>query len=223
MRVIVAGCGRVGAQLAVSLSEDGHAVAVIDKDSGAFARLDDDFSGDTFVGYVFDRPTLERAGIRQTQAFVAVTSGDNSNIVSARTAKERYGVERVVARIYDPIRADIYERLGITTIASSAWTAGAVLRELLPEGRRIETSVGAGEGNVAIVVATVPDAVHAVEASVLNRPRHSVLVAITRQGSTHLPGVGELLEGGDRVHLAVDRQAVDRVDAVMNSLMEDDG
>ncbi|MDQ3030256.1 MAG: TrkA family potassium uptake protein, partial [Actinomycetota bacterium] len=114
MHVIIAGCGRVGGQLARELADDDHEVVVIDKRPEAFRRLGDDFAGRTLVGIVFDRATLETAGIKQAQAFVAVTSGDNSNVVSARTAREHYKVERVVARIYDPERAAIYERLGIT-------------------------------------------------------------------------------------------------------------
>ena len=210
MHVVIAGCGRVGSQLANSLNGDGHSVVVIDKNPRAFRRLADDFSGRTLQGIVFDREVLEEAGIRQAQAFVAVTSGDNSNVVCARTAKDRFGVERVVARIYDPERASIYERLGLTTIASARWTAEAVLQKLLPEGDRVEGSISpTASGDVVLLTLTVPAHVHQVPTSKLEQPGTTVLVAISRGGSTNLPVSGAVLEGGDLVHLAVARDAVD--------------
>lgn len=221
MLVIIAGCGRVGAQLAEALDEEGHDVVVIDKDPSAFRRMDESCAGRTLKGIVFDRPTLEEAGIRRAQAFVAVTSGDNSNIVSARTAKERYGVERVVARIYDPDRAKIYERLGITTIAAASWTTQSVLQALLPAGQRIDTSIGPGEGDIVVVTATVPEGVHGVEASRLNKAGKSVLAGVTREGTTHLPAEGLLLESGDQVHVAIEREAVDTVRELVADLLEE--
>jgi trk system potassium uptake protein len=212
VHVVIAGCGRVGSQLANTLSGDGHDVVIIDKDARAFRRLGSDYSGRTLAGIVFDRQILEDAGIRRAQAFVAVTSGDNSNVVSARTAKDRFGVERVVARIYDPDRASIYERLGLTTIASARWTAEAVLRELLPRGDRIEGSVDpGGGGDVVMISVTVPRHLHAVPLSALEDPGNIVLTAIGRGGSTTLPGPGTVLEGGDHLHLAVHRDQVDTV------------
>jgi trk system potassium uptake protein TrkA len=207
---VIGGCGRVGSTLARSLSEDGHSVVVIDKNPRAFRRLGEDFGGRTLTGIVFDRDLLEEAGIRRAQAFVAVTSGDNSNVVSARTAKDRFGVEHVVARIYDPERASIYERLGLTTIASARWTTEAVTRALLPEGDRIEGSVGpGGGGDVVMITLTVPTHVHALPATLVQKPGEAVLVAITRGGSTMLPVANAVLEGKDQVHLAVNRDAID--------------
>ena len=210
MHVVIGGCGRVGSTLARSLSEDGHSVVVIDKNARAFRRLGEDFGGRTLTGIVFDRDLLEEAGIRRAQAFVAVTSGDNSNVVSARTAKDRFGVEHVVARIYDPERASIYERLGLTTIASARWTTEAITRALLPEGDRVEGSVGpGGSGDVVMITLTVPTHVHALPATLAQKPGEAVLVAITRGGSTMLPIANAVLEGGDQVHLAVNRDAID--------------
>lgn len=211
MHAIIAGCGRVGAQLASSLADDGHEVAVVDKRPTAFRRLGDDFKGRTVTGIAFDRTTLEEAGIRRAQAFVAVTNGDNSNIVAARTAQERYGVERVVARIYDPQRALIYERLGITTIASARWTAEAIMRELLPVGERVEGGLGPGPGAVVLVTLAVPPGASGVTAGDVEQPGQCVLAAVTRQGRTRLPERGELLQGGDQLHLAVDRGSLDEV------------
>ncbi|MEV4135357.1 TrkA family potassium uptake protein [Dactylosporangium sp. NPDC049742] len=134
MHVVIMGCGRVGSTLAISLEQRGHSVAVIDSDADAFRRLGGDFTGATVTGVGFDRDVLLSAGIERADAFAAVSSGDNSNIISARVARETFGVERVVARIYDPKRAEVYERLGIPTVATVRWTADRMLRHLVPEG-----------------------------------------------------------------------------------------
>jgi trk system potassium uptake protein len=221
VHVVIAGCGRVGSQLARTLDEGGHDVVVIDKDAGAFRRLGRGFSGQCLQGIVFDRQVLEDAGIRRAQAFVAVTSGDNSNVVSARTAKDRFGVDRVVARIYDPERATIYERLGLTTIASARWTAEAVLRALLPDGNRIEGSVGpGGSGEVVIITLTIPRGLHGLPTAKIERAGEAVLVAITRGGQTGLPVANALLEGGDQVHLSVARDRVDEIRERIEDLEE---
>jgi trk system potassium uptake protein len=134
VHVVIMGCGRVGSTLAQSLEQRGHTVAVIDVDADAFRRLGGDFHGTTVTGVGFDRDVLLQAGIERADAFAAVSSGDNSNIISARVARETFGVERVVARIYDPKRAEVYERLGIPTVATVRWTADRMLRHLVPEG-----------------------------------------------------------------------------------------
>src|SRR5437667_7464863 len=132
------GCGRVGSTIAHSLEAAGHSVAVVDQDAGAFRRLGPDFQGRQVTGVGFDRDTLIEAGIEEADAFAAVSSGDNSNILSARVARETFGIENVVARIYDPKRAEIYQRLGIPTVATVRWTADQMLRRLLPEGSQAE-------------------------------------------------------------------------------------
>ncbi|MFC0004032.1 potassium channel family protein [Micromonospora siamensis] len=128
------GCGRVGSTLAHSLESRGHSVAVIDQDADAFRRLGPDFAGITVTGAGFDGEVLRQAGIERADAFAAVSSGDNSNIISARLARETFGVSRVAARIYDQRRAQVYERLGIPTVATVRWTADRMLRHLVPEG-----------------------------------------------------------------------------------------
>ena len=133
MHVVVVGCGRVGSELALSLERSGHSVAVIDKNADAFRkRLPEDFSGQKVVGFGFDRDHLIEAGIERAGAVAAVTSGDNSNILTARIARENFAIDRVVARIYDPRRALIYQRLGISTVATVSWTTDQVMRRLLP-------------------------------------------------------------------------------------------
>ena len=134
MHVVIMGCGRVGSTLAHSLESRGHSVAVIDQDADAFRRLGPDFAGITVTGAGFDGDVLREAGIERADAFAAVSSGDNSNIISARLARETYGVSRVVARIYDSRRAQVYERLGIPTVATIRWAAGRMGRHLVPEG-----------------------------------------------------------------------------------------
>ena len=134
MHVVIMGCGRLGSTLAHNLDTRGHSVAVIDQNSDAFRRLGADFGGQTVTGIGFDRDVLREAGIERADAFAAVSSGDNSNIISARLARETFGVSRVVARIYDSRRAQVYERLGIPTVATIRWAADRMVKHLVPEG-----------------------------------------------------------------------------------------
>src|SRR5262247_3581699 len=134
VHIVIMGCGRVGSTLAHILEDRGNTVSVIDRDPEAFRRLRSAFKGDRITGIGFDRAVLTQAGIERADAFAAVSSGDNSNIIAARVARETFGIERVAARIYDPRRAEVYERLGIPTVATVRWTADQMLRRLLPEG-----------------------------------------------------------------------------------------
>ena len=134
MHVVIMGCGRVGSTLARGLEVRDHSTAVIDQNPDAFRRLGPSFTGSTVTGRGFDRDVLKRAGIETADAFAAVSSGDNSNIISARVAREQFGITNVVARIYDPGRAEVYERLGIPTVATVTWAADQVLRRLVPHG-----------------------------------------------------------------------------------------
>ncbi|MGH8876041.1 MAG: potassium channel family protein [Stackebrandtia sp.] len=133
MHVVIMGCGRVGAALAQQLSSRDHSVAIIDQNPEAFRRLGADFEGRSITGVGFDKQTLTEAGIARADAFAAVSSGDNSNIIAARVARELYNVKTVVARIYDSGRAIVYERLGIPTVATVRWTADRFMRYLLPD------------------------------------------------------------------------------------------
>src|SRR2546422_10638407 len=136
VHVVVVGCGRVGSELAGTLEKSGHTVAVIDKNPNAFRRLPAGYAGQRVVGFGFDRDNLEEAGIERAGAVAAVTNGDNSNILVARIARETFGIDRVVARIYDPRRAVIYQRLGIPTVATVSWTTDQVMRRLLPSDQQ---------------------------------------------------------------------------------------
>jgi trk/ktr system potassium uptake protein len=134
LHVVIMGCGRLGSTLAHKLDSRGHSVAVIDQNADAFRRLGAEFGGTTVTGIGFDRDVLQSSGIDRADAFAAVSSGDNSNIISARLARETFGVSRVVARIYDAKRAQVYERLGIPTVATIRWAADRMVRHLVPEG-----------------------------------------------------------------------------------------
>ncbi len=155
MHVIVVGCGRVGSELAVRLQTDGHGVAVIDKNARAFRRLPEDWPGQTVVGFGFDRDDLAAAGVERAGALAAVTSGDNSNILTARIARETFQIPNVVARIYDPRRALIYQRLGIPTVATVTWTTDQVVRRLFPDKAIIEYTDATGE--IDFLEVTLPD------------------------------------------------------------------
>jgi trk/ktr system potassium uptake protein len=155
MHIIVVGCGRVGSELAMELSEDGHSVVVIDKNRDSLRRLTH-FHGKTIVGSGFDRDVLYQADAMTADALASVTSGDNSNILCARIARDHYNIKNVVARIYDPARADIYMKLGIPTVATSSWTVAQVKRWMLPTDDSIEWSDIAG--SLHLVERIVPDA-----------------------------------------------------------------
>lgn len=211
MHAVIVGCGRVGAELASSLGKRGFTVAVIDKDPKSFVkRLHPDFSGKSLVGLGFDRDLLEEAGIKEAQIFMAVTNGDNSNIVSARVAKEYYQVPNVAARIYDPRRAAIYERLGISTVAIVAWTTDQILARVLPASESVEWTVGAGE--VVVVGVQSPPGLVGRPMSDLNEPGKVQLVAVTRFGESVLPDENMLIQEGDFIHLSVLRSALGQLD-----------
>lgn len=222
MHVIIAGCGRVGSLLAVRLDADGHEVVIIDRNRHAFVRLPQEFGGRTLEGIAFDRAVMEKAYVEQADAFVAVTSGDNSNIVAARTASERFGVTPVVARIYDPARAGIYERLGITTIASAQWAIEETLRTLRGgDDGVLAASLGPGSGDVVVLSLAVPGTVTAAPVADLHVPGERVVAGVTRQGRTSVPGSDALVEGGDLVHVAVVREGMDEARAAVTRLEGD--
>ena len=206
------GCGRVGAALATALEGHGHSVAVIDQLAEAFRRLEPTFEGKKVTGLGFDRDTLLQAGIEEAYAFAAVANGDNSNIVAARVVRETFGVQNVVARIYDPHRAEIYQRLGIPTVATVRWTTDQVMRRLLPMGATDEFRDSSGQ----ITLAQVD-----VHVGWIGRPVHSMETAsgarvafLTRYGDGVLPTPSSVLQENDVVHVLTrvdDLPAVERV------------
>ncbi len=200
MRVVVMGCGRVGASLAEALSRLGHQVAIIDRDPTAFHRLSEEFIGERITGMGFDREVLLRAGIEQADAFAAVSSGDNSNIISARVAREMFGVAHVVARIYDAKRAAVYERLGIPTIATVPWTTDRLLNILTHD---TETARWRDPtGTVAVAEATVHEGWVGHRVTTLEEATGSRVAFLIRFGSGVLPEPKTVIQSGDQVYLA---------------------
>lgn len=210
MHVVVVGCGRVGAGLAGEIEAAGHSVAVVDRRSKAFGRLPEDFGGRTVVGVGFDRDRLRAAGVEEAGAVAAVTSGDNSNILVARVARETFGIERVVARIYDPRRAAIYERLGIPTIATVRWTTERVLQRVLPERPTVDWIDPSAK--VVLLERTVPAAWAGHPAVDLDADGTARVVSVTRLGVAQVPTSNLLLQDGDAVHMALLGDGVDAFD-----------
>jgi len=211
MHVIVVGCGRVGSELAVALESEGHTVAVIDKNRNAFRRLPERFTGRAVLGFGFDRDHLEQAGIGEAQALAAVTSGDNSNILTARIARETYGIEHVVARIYDPRRAIIYQRLGIPTVATVSWTTDQVHRRLLPD--RTVSEWTDATGAISLIERELPDGWAGRKLIELDEGDRFRLVALSRAGQARLVTPTLVGQEGDILHLAVRTDAVEELRA----------
>ena len=211
MRIVIMGCGRVGSTLAQSLEMRGHAVAVIDQNPDAFRRLGADFGGLTVTGVGFDREVLIEAGVERADAFAAVSSGDNSNIISARLARETFGVQRVVARIYDQKRAEVYERLGIPTVATVRWTADRMIRHLVPE------SVGELWRDPTSTVSMIEVPVHhdwlSKPISALEEASGARVAYIMRFGIGTLPTPSTVLQDGDQVFMLVTDDMVEPVSA----------
>jgi trk system potassium uptake protein TrkA len=212
---VIMGCGRVGATLAQSLEASGHSVAVVDQNPDAFRRLPGEFTGKKVTGMGFDRDTLVQAGIEDAYAFAAVSDGDNSNILSARVVRETFGVEKVVARIYDPQRAEIYQRLGIPTVATVKWTSDQMLRRLLPQGHVPEFTDPSGK----VVIAEMPVATAWVGRRV-SEIEHAVggrLAYVTRLGEGMLPKPDTVYQEGDLLHIALRREDLATAERVLDA------
>ncbi len=212
------GCGRVGGELTVQLAKAGHAVSIIDKRPEAFDRLPPGFDAKTIVGLGFDREVLERAGIKEAGAFVAVSNGDNSNIVSARVAREHYHVPKVIARIYDPRRADIYERLNIPTVASVRWAAKQI--QFLLFHSREEMKESFAGGSLMHLQREVPDHLVGKPVSSVEAEGAIRVIGVDRGGSGYLPTHSSTFQEGDVAHFVVARDALDRLDVLLQPVAE---
>lgn len=215
VHAVIVGCGRVGAELADALAQREFTVAIIDKNPAAFEHLHSGFTGKTLVGPGFDRDILEQAGIKEADVFIAVTNGDNSNIVCARIAKEHYGRRTVAARIYDPRRAQIYERLGIPTVATVAWTTDQVLARVMPPSQAILGTIGSGD--VVAIGVEVPDTAAGATVSDLNVPGHILVTAVTRFGKTEVAQPHTIVQQGDFLSMVVVRSELGRIDEHLSS------
>jgi trk system potassium uptake protein TrkA len=201
MKIIIVGCGRMGSELSNQLSGDGHDVTVVDKDPRTFYRLDPSFKGTTVTGHGFDREVLIRAGIERSDALAAVTAGDNTNIITARVAHMVFNVPSVVARLYDPRRAEIYQRLGLQTVSSTRWGVNRVMQLLVH--RYLNVAISLGNGEVDVVELEIPP--HWVKRTIsdVTMPGVIMVAAVTRQGKTWIPLPGAPFHEGDRAALAV--------------------
>jgi trk system potassium uptake protein TrkA len=209
VHVVIMGCGRVGSTLARSLEDRRHTVAIIDTNPDAFRRLGASFNGTKVTGVGFDRDVLDVAGIDHADAFAAVSSGDNSNIIAARVAREGFGIQQVVARIYDPGRAEVYQRLGITTVATVKWTADQVLRRLLPGAT--EPDYRDPTGTIRIDSVPVPGAWVGQQTLAFQEQSGSRIAWIDRLGEGVLPARTTVLQEGDVLHLVMREGTADRV------------
>ena len=207
------GCGRVGSGLALELESAGHTVAVIDQNRESFRRLGPNFAGRTVAGVGFDRDTLLEAGIAEADAFAAVSNGDNSNILAARVARETYGVENVVARIYDAGRAEIYQRLGIPTVATVLWTTDQILRRLVPEGSRSEWRDASGL--IQLCEVHLEASWYGRPASIVEERTPARLAFITRLGEGLIPDENTVLQEGDLLHVMVAEKDLAEVDSIL--------
>ncbi len=213
MQVIIIGCGRVGTELTVQLSRAGHDCTIIDKRASAFDRLPPGFKGRTIVGLGFDRDILEDAGIKEADAFVAVTSGDNSNIVSARVAREYYHVPSVIARIYDPRRAEIYERLNIPTVATTTWGVKQIMLMLTHPREEMKESLAGGD----LFRMRIKVPAHLVGSSVsqLNVDGQILVIGVDRGGHGFIPVASSTFQDGDIAQLMIQKDAVSTLDELL--------
>ncbi len=217
MHMIVVGCGRVGSTVARELTEAGHDVVVIDRRADAFRRLGEDFVGRTMTGIGFDKAVLTAAGISSESGVMAVTSGDNSNILIARVARETFGVQRVVARIYDPRRAVVYERLGIPTVASVAWTSARVLRSVLPQGTEVEWTDPSS--TFALIERRISAAGAGRSVAQLDAAGGRVCL-VSRSGQPRMPTATLLLQEDDLIQIMVAGDGVDAIDLILTGAHE---
>ena len=214
MRAIIIGCGRVGSALATRLAVDGHDVRVVDRNPKARRLLPKNFTGQFRAGNGYSRGILRTAGIEQADAFIAVTSGDNSNIVAARTAKEYYHVPIVIARIYDPRRADIYRELGIPTVASVRWTVERIHQML--EHRHLTPEQTFGNGETLLVRSQLPPYLAGRPLADLDLDGEIRVVEVTRGGRSLIPTHGAKAEPDDLVTFAVAATALGRLRAFLD-------
>jgi trk system potassium uptake protein TrkA len=213
MHVIIVGCGRVGASTAAALAREGHSVVVVDRDPNAFRLLPAGFQGTTIVGAGFDKQVLEKAGIAEADALVAVTSGDNTNIVAARVAKEVFRVPDVISRIFDPQRAEIYRRYGIQTFAPTAWSTGRIVELLVSP--HVERTQSFGNGEVQLIAAWAPQHLVGKPVHDLNVPGEIQVALIVRMGKGLIPVSGTSFEADDHIHAVVHQSSMERFQKMM--------
>ncbi|WP_424347044.1 potassium channel family protein [Kocuria sp. CH-021] len=212
---VIMGVGRVGTMVAHTLEDSGHTVAVIDQDDRAFRRLRKSFEGKKVTGLGFDQEVLRRAGIEEAYAFAAVSSGDNSNIIAARVARETFKVRHVVARIYDPSRAEFYQRLGIPTVAAVRWSADQALRRILPE-QTITADFREASGRLQLGELSLDDSWSGLHLDAIEEATGVRIAFVTRFGEGVLPGPDMSYQQGDVVHAMMRTDDVEAVSRVLS-------
>jgi trk system potassium uptake protein TrkA len=210
MRIVIMGCGRVGSQLSLELLAGDHKVSVVDKNARAFWRYPPGDAARTVVGLGFDRDVLEEAGVKEADAFVAVSSGDNSNIVSARVALEHYHVPRVIARIYDPRRAEIYQKLNIPTVATTTWGVKQIQLMLFHDGQEVRESIGGGD--ILRVRVPVPKHLVGKPATAVNVDGKLLVAGVSRGGRGFIPTDRNTLQEGDFLAVMLAKDAMKMLD-----------
>ena len=213
MKVIVMGCGRVGEQVSLIMANEGHEVSVIDYDADALDRLGENFKGQKVKGVGFDKDVLIEAGIEDADAFAATSSSDTANIIAARIARNVYRVPRVVARLFDPRKAEIYQRLGLMTISSTTWGAERIHELLIHTA--LDPVHSFGNGEVHLLDMETPPRLIGRQVKNLSIASEISVVAITRQGEAFIPLFGTELRAQDRLHLVVLASAIDRLEELL--------
>ena len=213
MKIIIMGCGRVGSQVSLLLVRHGHEVTVIDHDDNAIARLGMEFKGKVVHGLGFDKNILLEAGVESAEGFVAASSSDNANIVAARIARNIFRVPRVVARLYDPVRAEVYQRLGLTTISSTAWGAERIVEVVTHADLDVLTVFS--DGGATMVRVEAPARLNRHRVTQMNIPGEVSVTAITRNDHTFLPVSGTEFQEGDIIYLAVIPSAMLRLEELL--------
>jgi trk system potassium uptake protein TrkA len=217
MKVVIMGCGRVGEQLARLMDKEGHEVTIIDLDSRALKRLGSSFKGHKVRGIGFDRDVLMKAGIEDADAFAATSASDNANIIAARIARNIFKVPRVVARVYDPGRAEVYQRLGLRTISSTTWGAER-FRELLAHSE-LDPEHTFGSGEVCMITLEVPSILVGRMVKHLSIPGEINVVAITRNETAFIPLMGAEFRMGDLIHVVLLASSMDRLQEMLGLLV----
>jgi trk system potassium uptake protein len=211
VHIVIMGCGRVGSTLAHILEDQGHSVAVIDQNADAFRKLGSGFKGRKITGSGFDRDVLIEAGIEEADAFAAVSSGDNSNIISARVVRESFGIQRVAARIYDPRRAEVYQRVGIPTVATVRWTADQMLRTLIPDGA--ESLWRDPTGKIVLAEVAYSERWLGEKVKLIEQSTGARIAFISRLGQAVIPEPGTVLQEGDLLHVITEEADLERITA----------
>ncbi len=198
MHVVIIGCGRVGARLAQILSSEGHNIVIIDKNPESFKRLGSAFNGITIPGIGFDLDTLKRAGIERADALAAVTNGDNSNIMVSQIAKRIFNVPRVVSRVYDPYRAQIYKNFGINTISSTIIGANIIKNMLTQENYTYHLPVAR---DAAIIEFILKEELDGLKCATFQEELGSkfAISAVIRKNHTHFLDKDFVFKKGDQV------------------------